>query len=169
LVGIEVGQGLFDPFTGGCDQGQAAIGVESHFLHTDRAFETAPARQGAVVVKQVGFAFEINQAGVVGERPALADDVHDGVAIGPGAGGAFGRGIRQVLGNTTGRVQQVIGILTLVQPGSFLVRRGAFDGILVPDVKTLLGQRFLHHTQRLVVRQHVVVQLDVPEIGVAPI
>jgi len=135
--------------------GNGTIGQVGDFVHIDRSAFVEGAggllQQVVTVAKAVGFTLEVDDAGVV--APGEVGGVHNHALVGPRPCGAVAHGVAYAFRAAGGRVRQVVMAVLFPYPGTFLVVFG-------------LGW-FLDHVTGG--GNHVFVQLDVVQVGVAPV
>ena len=175
--GVELGDGLHT-LVGRQDGGERTIGIILELLDGYATAEATATRQLAGVVEEVGVSLVVGHTAMIGKRAGIAQR-HNLTGIGPRASGVGSSAVRDMLGNATGGVEQLVNLrrvylifltVNLANPRSL--------GVTVLILLAFLAlvhcgrtEGFLSHIetpQLTTVRDHVLVQLQVVALGISP-
>ncbi|CDD81730.1 unknown [Bacteroides sp. CAG:462] len=155
---------------GGIDEREGPVGVVVELLHGDTAAESAATGQLAGVIEEVGVAFVVDDSAVIGERAGVLQR-HDFAHVLPRTERTVRHGVGDVLGHSSGCVEQVVLPVALAQPRPF-----GIDVLVLLSLHARLGvgsseafHGLLHAVHLAVDGNHVRVQLRVVNVRVAPV
>ncbi len=144
--------------------GNRAVGVVAELLHRDRTGVTATTGQRPVVVEEVRATLEVDHTRVIGEAGALPR--HDRSPVRPRPGRPGRGGVRDELRATLRRENVVVQPVALEHPRPLLIQ-GRPTRIAVTGAEPRRRERDARRAAG--VRDHVRVQLHVPQARVTPV
>ena len=121
------------------------------------------------MIKQVGLTIQLDKTRVICKCTFILNYVHNGITVSPGTCNALGCRISQMLRNTSGRIEHIIQAVTFKQPGTFFVGSCAVVDFFRTVSEVFVLQIFLNNSIAFVVRNHIFIQLYVPQIWISPI
>src|SRR5665213_601436 len=131
--------------------------------------ETTAARQGGIVVEQVGFSFIVHNPGMI--RKATSLGRHHHTAVFPRAGWTWAGGIADMFGNGSSGKDEIVETVVFVEPRAFFISGETLRISFAALAKSFNGH-VLHDEAMVtdvgVVGDHVLVQLHIPALGIAP-
>ncbi len=144
-----------------------AVGVIAKLRRADASVEQASALELSCVVEKIGLSLEIGDSCVIGESSALLGHKHS--AVDPRAGGRGGCGVGKmlaVLALAERGVDHIIEVVPLVEPRAFGVGGAGHVSALGEG---LYCHRDFDYPDSLVIGNHVLVEKDVSQLGVAEV